>query len=160
MRFRFLRRKPRVEFALLVILLMWASHSWVSLRQTPRYGVDETFTNVSPFRVYWNSRFFDFGLDTLRTEHFEGLKHIPHRSAQSCNADRSLCSFSWSARHFIGRYRRQSSAKRRTCDETERERLLFATSWKGTLIVCIGLLTQHADWPQFKETPLKDTFYS
>ena len=38
------RRKPRgrVEFALLVILLMWASHSRVSLRQTPRYGVDET----------------------------------------------------------------------------------------------------------------------
>ena len=43
---------PRVEFALLVILLMWASHSRVSLRQTPRYGVDETFSNVSPFRVY------------------------------------------------------------------------------------------------------------
>ena len=37
---------------------MWASHSRVSLRQTPRYGVDETFSNVSPFRVYWNSRFF------------------------------------------------------------------------------------------------------
>ena len=29
------------------------------------------------------------------------------------------------------------------------ERLLFATSWKGTscCIVCIGLLTKHADWP-------------
>ena len=83
-----------------------------------RYGVDETFSNVSPFRVYWNTRFFYFSLETLRTEHFEGLKHIPHRSAQSCNAYRSLCSLSWSARHFIGRYRRQSSAKRRTCDET------------------------------------------
>ena len=67
-----------MEFALLVILLMWASHSKVSLRQTPRYGVDETFSNVSPFRVYWNSSFFYFGLDTLRTEHFEGLKHIPN----------------------------------------------------------------------------------
>ena len=32
------------------------------------------------------------------------------------------------------------------------ERLLFATSWKGT--VCIGLLTKHADWCMFK-----DTFY-
>ena len=66
-----------MEFALLVILLMWASHSRVSLRQTPRYGVYETFSSVSPLRVYSNSRFLDFGLDTLRTEHFEGLKHIP-----------------------------------------------------------------------------------
>ena len=73
--FRFLRRKPRVEFALLVISLMWASHSRVSLRQTPRYGVDETFASVSPLRVYSNSRFIYFGLGTLRTEHFEGLKH-------------------------------------------------------------------------------------
>ena len=63
-----------MEFALLVILLMWASHSRVSLRQTPRYGVDETFASVLPLRVYSN---FYFGLDTLRTEHFEGLKHIP-----------------------------------------------------------------------------------
>ena len=93
--FKFLRRKPRVEFALLVISLMWASHSRVSLRQiTLRYGVDEIFSNVSPFRVYWNSRFFYFGLDTLRIEHFDGLKHIPHRSAQSCNTNRSLFSFS------------------------------------------------------------------
>ena len=32
-----------MEFALLVFLLMWASHSRVSLglRQTPRYGVDD-----------------------------------------------------------------------------------------------------------------------
>ena len=95
------------------------------VRQTPRYGVDETFISVSLLRVYSNSRFFYFGLDTLRTEHFEGLKHIPHRSAQSCNADRSLCSCSWSARHFIGRYRRQSSAKRRTCEETVEGRSLI-----------------------------------
>ena len=29
------------------------------------------------------------------------------------------------------------------------ERLLIATSWKGTVLlyVCIGLLTTHADWP-------------
>ena len=36
---------------------------WVSdptIRQTPRYGVDETFSSVSPFRVYWYSR---FGID-------------------------------------------------------------------------------------------------
>ena len=64
---------------------MWASHSRVSLRQTPRYmyGVDETFASVSPLRVYSNSSFFYFRLDTLKTEHFEGLKHVPHRSAQS-----------------------------------------------------------------------------
>ena len=66
-----------VEFALLVILFTWASHSRVSLRQTPWYGVDETFSSVLPFSVYWNSSFFYFGLDTLRAEHFEGLKHIP-----------------------------------------------------------------------------------
>ena len=30
------------------------------------------------------------------------------------------------------------------------ERLLFATSWKGS-IVCMGLLTKHADWPTFKD---------
>ena len=69
---------------------MWASHSRVSLRQTPRYGVDETFASVSPLRVYSNFRFIYFGLDTLKTEHFEGLKHIPHRSAQSCNTDIGL----------------------------------------------------------------------
>ena len=40
-----------MEFALLVILLMWASHSRVSLRQTPRYDVDETFASVSSLRV-------------------------------------------------------------------------------------------------------------
>ena len=65
-----------MEFALLVILLMWASHFRVSLRQTSRYGVDETLASVSPLRVYSNSRLFKF-LDTLRTEHFEELKHIP-----------------------------------------------------------------------------------
>ena len=117
--FRFLQRKPWLEFALLVILLMWPSHSRVSLRQTPRYGVDETFASVLPLRVYSSSKFLNLGLDTLRTEHFEGLKHIPHRSAQSRNADRSLCKFSWSAR-----YRRQSSAKRRTCEETVEGRSL------------------------------------
>ena len=41
-----------MEFALLVILLMWASYSRVSLRQTPIYGVDETLASVSPLRVY------------------------------------------------------------------------------------------------------------
>ena len=75
-----------MEFALLVILLMWASHSKVSLRQTPRYGADEKFASVSSLSMYSNSRFFYFGLDTLKTEHFEGLKHILHRSAQSCKA--------------------------------------------------------------------------
>ena len=39
-------------FALLVVLSMWVSHSRVSVRQTPRYGVDETFASVSPLRVY------------------------------------------------------------------------------------------------------------
>ena len=110
---------------------MWASHSRDSLRQTTIYGVDKTFTSVSPLRVYSNSSFFYFGLDTLRTEHFEGLKHIPHRSAQSCNAERFLCSCSWSARHFIGRYRRQSSAKRRTCEETVEGRSLYRSKRVG-----------------------------
>ena len=41
----------------------------VSLRQTPRYGVDN-LASVLSFRVYWNSRFF-IDLNTLRTEHFE-----------------------------------------------------------------------------------------
>ena len=82
----FVKRKPRVEFALLIILSMWASHSRVSLRQTPRYDVDETLasdSNVSPLRVYWSTSFIDFGLDTLRTKHFERLKHITHRSAHN-----------------------------------------------------------------------------
>ena len=51
-------------------------------------------STVHSLRVCSNSRFFAFGLYTLRTEHFEGLKHIPHRSSQSCNADRSFCSCS------------------------------------------------------------------
>ena len=35
------------------------------------------------------------------------------------------------------------------------KRLLFATSWKGTVLLYrVGLLTKHADWPMFK-----DTFY-
>ena len=67
-------------------------------------------------------QFFYFALDTLRTEHFEGLKHISssQRSAQSCNADRSHTAIASDPLdiNFIGRYRRQSSAKRRTCEET------------------------------------------
>ena len=67
-----------MEFALLLILLIWASNSRVSQWQTPRYGVDETFGSVLPSGCTEIPDFFYFGLDTLRTEHFEGLKHIPH----------------------------------------------------------------------------------
>ena len=48
--------------ALIVILLTWASHSRVLLRQTPRCGVDETFSTfqgVLEFQV-----FFYFGPDS------------------------------------------------------------------------------------------------
>ena len=34
------------------------------------------------------------------------------------------------------------------------KRLLFATKAQSCCIVCIGLLTKHAEWPMFK-----DTFY-
>ena len=41
---------------------MWALHSRVSLRQTPRYDVDETFASVSSLGVYWYSSFFYFSI--------------------------------------------------------------------------------------------------
>ena len=69
--------------------------------------------------------FFKFRPGHTQDRAFEGLKHIPHWSAQSCNAGSSLCSFYWSARHFIEGHKRQSSAKRRTCEETVEERSKF-----------------------------------
>ena len=47
-----------MEFALpvnFVNLFMWASYSRVFLKQTPRYGVEKTFSSVLPsrLRVYW-----------------------------------------------------------------------------------------------------------
>ena len=62
---------------------MWAFHSCVSLRQTQRYCVDEMLW------VYWNPIFFILPGHPIKTKHFKGLKHISHRFAQFCNADRN-----------------------------------------------------------------------
>ena len=58
----------------------------------------EMFSNVLPFY---------FGLNTPRTEHFEGLKDIPHQYAESCNADRSMQLLLICPAFHRGRYRRE-----------------------------------------------------
>ena len=86
----------------------------LKLKQMPRYGVDEMFSSVSLFNMCTGIPvFYYFGLDTLKTEHFQGLKHI---NLPSPATQIGLC---------CCRYSRQSFAMRRTCDETVEGRTLI-----------------------------------
>ena len=106
----FLFRKPRVWFALLVILSIWVLYDKSSETVTPRYFADETQSSMVSCRKYLVWMGF-LRRVTLRTWLLEGLKFISHIFSHFSRLSRSLC-------ELRARYIAVSSAKSLTLDLT------------------------------------------
>ena len=75
----FLFRKPRVLFALLVILSIWVLHDRSSEMVTPRYFADETISSMVSCRKYLVSM-GSFKASDMKDLAFGGIKvHIRHQ---------------------------------------------------------------------------------
>ncbi len=73
--------------------------------------------SITPSMVYSLCNLFLSTLAMVMMTHFDGLNRIPQVEAQRPSF-RSCCRVFWSSSDFMMRYKRQSSAKRRTCDVT------------------------------------------
>ena len=118
--FRFLRRKPRVLFALLVIQFMCWSHCNLFVNVRPKYLADVTDSSVCPWSWYLASIIFFLFVGYSENCAFIRVEfHAPfifHSFSQCPSLSRSFCRVSASLLLDIVRYAIVSSAESLTVD--------------------------------------------